>query len=213
MGYLAVILLPTSAAKLLGHWQGLYEVIKRVGKVNYLIRLHNRRKKDQIYHVNMLRKWHMAASPNYFMQDIADDYSAHEDTPSWDEGEDGAPCVGTQLDDPKREDLDDLLAEFKDMLRVLPGKTTLVEHWIDVGDNSAICLPPYRLPQAYQEWVRNKIMDMLEYGIIEASSSDWAAPIVPVKKKDGSIYASVLTTGGSTQYPGWTPTQCFEWMT
>ena len=41
-----LILLPTSASKLCARWQGPYEVINMVGRVNCLVRLHDRKKRD-----------------------------------------------------------------------------------------------------------------------------------------------------------------------
>lgn len=35
--------------------------------------------------------------------------------------------------------------------------------------------------------MRKEILEMLEEGIIEPSISEWCSPIVPVKKKDGSL--------------------------
>ena len=40
-----LVLLPTSTSKLLAQWQGPYQVLKRVGKVNYQIDVHDRRKR------------------------------------------------------------------------------------------------------------------------------------------------------------------------
>ena len=48
-------------------------------------------------------------------------------------------------------------------------------------------LPAYRLPQAYHETVQQNLQDMLAAGFIEPSKSEWASPIVLVKKKDGSL--------------------------
>ena len=39
-----LILLPTSSNKLLAQWQGPYEIIKKMGKVDYMVKLHDRRK-------------------------------------------------------------------------------------------------------------------------------------------------------------------------
>ena len=46
---------------------------------------------------------------------------------------------------------------------------------------------PYRLPHAYWEEVKQELREMLAEGVIELSQSDWASPIVLVRKKDGSI--------------------------
>ena len=37
---------------------GPYEIIKPVGEMQYLVRLHGRPKKQGVYPVNMLHKWH-----------------------------------------------------------------------------------------------------------------------------------------------------------
>ena len=50
-----------------------------------------------------------------------------------------------------------------------------------------IRLPPYRLPHAYRNLVKQELKQMEEEGIIERSNSEWAFPIVLVKKKDGSL--------------------------
>uniref|UniRef100_A0A8C5LXY9 Gypsy retrotransposon integrase-like protein 1 n=1 Tax=Leptobrachium leishanense TaxID=445787 RepID=A0A8C5LXY9_9ANUR len=52
-----MILVPTAESKLLAHWQGPYEVLEQTGPVNYRIRQPDRRKKEQIYHVNLLKPW------------------------------------------------------------------------------------------------------------------------------------------------------------
>jgi len=59
-----------------------------------------------------------------------------------------------------------------------PGYTTLVEHCIQKGDSNPIRLTPYRLPHVYRETVRRELEEMQTQGIIEPSSSEWAAPIV-----------------------------------
>ena len=46
---------------------------------------------------------------------------------------------------------------------------------------------PYRLPHAYWEEVKQELKAMLVEGVIEPSQSDWASPVVLIRKKDGSI--------------------------
>ena len=47
--------------------------------------------------------------------------------------------------------------------------------------------PPYRLAHAYRDVVKKELQEMQECGIIEPSASEWASPIVLVKKKDGTL--------------------------
>ena len=99
--------------------------------------------------------------------------------------------VSERLDRNQQIQLRRLLQEFKDALSSRTGRTTLMEHNIDTGEARPIRLQPYRLPQAYTEMVRKELQDMEENGVIEPSSSDWAAPIILVKKKDGTIHLCV----------------------
>ena len=70
----------------------------------------------------------------------------------------------------------------------------------------SVRLPPYRLPQTYRELVQKEIQEMLEQDVIEPSSSEWAAPIVLVKKKDGSLrlcvdYRQLNSVSRTDAYP------------
>ena len=47
--------------------------------------------------------------------------------------------------------------------------------------------PPYRLPHAYRDEVLKELAEMEKEGVIEPSMSEWASPMVLVKKKDGSL--------------------------
>ena len=83
--------------------------------------------------------------------------------------------------------LQQVLAEYSQVLQNQPGHTSLTEYKIETGTARPVRLPPYRLPQAYRSTVQKEIEEMLEQDIIETSSSEWAAPIVLVKKK-ASMY-------------------------
>ena len=63
----------------------------------------------------------------------------------------------------------------------------MIEHDVNTGTARPVRLPPYRLPHAYRDTVKKEIEEMLQSGIIEPSSSEWSAPIVLVKKKDGTL--------------------------
>lgn len=64
-------------------------------------------------------------------------------------------------------------------------RTDLVQHQIDTGTASPIRLRPHRLPVAKRQAAEQKLQEMAAAGVIEPSSSPWAAPVVLVRKKDG----------------------------
>jgi predicted aspartyl protease len=86
-------------------------------------------------------------------------------------------------------ELEELLMEYRDIFQIPDGplgKTNKVKHEINTGNNPPVKQRPHRLSWHKRETCEKEIKDMLEKKIIEPSSSPWAAPIVLVKKKDGS---------------------------
>lgn len=83
----------------------------------------------------------------------------------------------------------DLLIRYSDLFSETDedvGRTSVVQHKIDTGNQPAIKQPPRRLPFHMQKEVDEHVSDMLKRGIIEPSSSAWSSAIVLVQKKDGS---------------------------
>ena len=99
----------------------------------------------------------------------------------------GIPIFGKHLTIKEQNNLNDLLEEFEDVLSIKPGKTDLIEHHIVISTTKPIKLPPYGVSQAYQIMVRKEIKEMLNQEIIEPLVNEWASPIVPILKKDGSL--------------------------
>ncbi|PFX17748.1 Retrovirus-related Pol polyprotein from transposon 17.6 [Stylophora pistillata] len=90
------------------------------------------------------------------------------------------------LTSPHRKELTNLLDEFTDIFSSGPadlGQTGIVQHRIDTGDHPHIKQAPRRVPMHQQGTVRQHIDDMLQHGVIQPSTSPWAAPIVLVRKK------------------------------
>ena len=184
-----LVLLPTSTNKLLAQWQGPYRVLRKVGKVDYEIDMPGKKKRKKIFHVNMLKKWYPPADTSYYCEEITEEGDAEDkDIPVWKEVEQQTtPTIGRHLSKEQNDQLRKLLKQFDKVLRARPGRTSVTQHRIRTSKEKPIRQPPYRLPHAYRETVEKELKEMLEDGIIEPSESDWASPIVLVKKKDNSI--------------------------
>ena len=92
-----LVLLPTASSKLLAQWQGPYEVVKLVGKANYLVEMPDRRKKKKVLHVNMLKKWNEPVSSRYFVSEASD---GEDEMEAW--TWDGEKMVSQQWDPSSR---------------------------------------------------------------------------------------------------------------
>lgn len=66
------------------------------------------------------------------------------------------------------------------------GCIDIVRHKIDTETNRPVKIPPRRVPTHLTKEIDKHLDDMLERGVIEPSNSPWSAPVVLLKKKDGS---------------------------
>ncbi|MGQ2964065.1 MAG: reverse transcriptase domain-containing protein, partial [Agrobacterium sp.] len=86
--------------------------------------------------------------------------------------------------------LKSLLMEFSDVFEPITGLPPArdVGHSIPLQDGAKPpARPSYRMSQPEQEEVKKQVTDMLSKGLIEPSSSPFAAPVLFVKKKSGEL--------------------------
>uniref|UniRef100_A0A0B7BPD3 Reverse transcriptase domain-containing protein n=1 Tax=Arion vulgaris TaxID=1028688 RepID=A0A0B7BPD3_9EUPU len=83
-----------------------------------------------------------------------------------------------------------LLCEYDDVFSYNDsdvGYADKVQHQIRLQDTNPIKLPYRRIPPAFYTEVQNHIADLLQKQVIRESVSPWAAPVVLLKKKNGSL--------------------------
>ena len=137
-------------------------------------------------HINMLRKWHSPTVTNLWIEGDPD--ATQEDMVLWREDDEAtATKISKDLSKDQHQQLSELLNEYSDVLQNTPGRTAVTEHTIETGEARPIRMVPYGVPHAYRGQVEQEFEEMLAAGIVEPSTSDWAAPIVLVKKKDGTL--------------------------
>ncbi|GBM07282.1 Retrovirus-related Pol polyprotein from transposon 297 [Araneus ventricosus] len=66
------------------------------------------------------------------------------------------------------------------------GSCDIVQHEIHLSDNIPIRQKPYRVPYALKSEMKNQINQLLDAGIIQPSKTAYSAPVMLVKKADGS---------------------------
>lgn len=62
-----------------------------------------------------------------------------------------------------------------------------IPHVINTGDTPPINRPPYRMSPKELDELRRQLKELLDLGLIEPSTSPWGAPVLFVRKKDGSM--------------------------
>ena len=130
----------------------------------------------------MLKAWNTPTT----MCLMADEVEAEEEIPLWREDVE-EPQINEYLMPKQSRELNELRAEFEDIMSNLPGVTKLVEHKVETGVARPVKLLPYRLPHAYWDIVKREHEEMEKHGIVEKSMSDWSSPIELLKKKDGTL--------------------------
>jgi len=90
------------------------------------------------------------------------------------------------------------------------GRTTLVEHTIDTGQNRPIRQSLRRHPWAHLDEIDRQVEELQQAGFVEPAASPWASNVVLVKKKDGSYRLCVdyrrlnsVTYKDSYRYMSW----------
>uniref|UniRef100_A0A9J8C7I0 Gypsy retrotransposon integrase-like protein 1 n=1 Tax=Cyprinus carpio carpio TaxID=630221 RepID=A0A9J8C7I0_CYPCA len=165
------VLVPMAACKFLATWQGPYTVTEKVGPVTYRVRQPGRRRRDQLYHINLLKRW-VGTGPQL---------SAYTKA---------APVVvdmDPQLSAAQKTELQHLVSQFPDVFSPQPGRTHVLEHDVRTPPGTIVRQRPYRVPEARRHAIEEEVQEMLRLGVIEPSHSPWSSPIVMVPKPDGTL--------------------------
>lgn len=208
VGNKVLLLLPKMDNKLLVKWQGPFEVKEKVGDYDYKVT--HKDGKIKTYHINMLKKYYergngqgkeesveeaenSAARVAYISAVIPDgEIGSKEDK----EVLELYNCVQKEtfkdvdinpnLSTKQKNELLSLLEEYSEIFSDVPGKTDLVRHEIQVTSTEPIRSKAYPTPYHLQQEIDREIETMLRNGIIERSEASYAAPLVVVKKPDGT---------------------------
>eukprot|EP00731_Ephydatia_muelleri_P025636 Em0017g719a len=114
---------------LTAQWKGPYPVLHKASSVNYVVDMHDTRKRERTFHINMLKKWNTPTYGNYWA-DVDDEESSENDIPEWRCSEKGEPTVGDQLSAVQKSQLNKVLETFSDVMSSIPGRTTEMEHQV-----------------------------------------------------------------------------------
>ena len=135
---------------------------------------------------------------NMYGKDVGNTPESSQPENSFGENDDRLPKILEKLDikaielwtEQQQQSVRKLLKEYQHLftqnLKKL-GKTSLVQHGIQLSDKTPFKERYRRMPPHQYEEVRKHLQEMLGIGAIHRSTSPWASPGVLVCKKDGSL--------------------------
>ncbi|KAL0158975.1 hypothetical protein M9458_047051, partial [Cirrhinus mrigala] len=94
------------------------------------------------------------------------------------------------LSEVQQQQLIELLISYRFLFAVSDldlGLLTAVTHRINIGAAGPVSQPVRRTPLRFQEEEERHLNAMLEAGVVTPSASEWASPVVLVRKKDGGV--------------------------
>lgn len=162
-------------------------------EVDYELLVHGRKK---IFHINMLKKYEErcppSVSPSTTCMVLADDTEHGVLLYS------GSKSMGVEkiqicpsMKKSEALELQDRLQRYAVLFSDVPGRTTVQECKLQLTSDRPVYVNQYPLPLAVQEDIEKEVESMLKQGIVERSNSAYNAPLVAVKKPDGSTRVCV----------------------
>lgn len=206
-----LVLLPDDNRKLLMAWRGPYKVLECRNKVNYLI---DEQGKPKLYHANLLKKYFRRAQIclAYVMDEVTGldfeeqplvaqacverdvssdselDFPSQEFSisPEITEAE-----ISSELSTEQKDDVKQIIEDFKDVFSDKPGCTTTLSHDISLCTTERLKPKLYSLPVHLQPYFEEEVENLLSQGIIKPSQSRHSSPVVMIKKPDGSYRMAI----------------------
>ena len=193
-----LIMLPTTANKLLMQWRGPFVITKRVGQFDYRVLVNG---EEKTYHVNLLKKYNRRESSLLSTADggenenivvsgvcIVDEGETDDEITEFPvlRGKETVQDVklGKDLSLNEREEMKQILRRYEEIFSDAPGRCNLIEHRIPLETDEPVQSRPYPIPYGIRDSVNADIKTMLELGIIQHSESPYASPVVVVRKRD-----------------------------
>jgi len=204
-----LVLLPTSGNALQARYHGPYTIKRKISDVSYLVNTPERKKKVQLCHINMLKKYHTRENaPSE--QTVAFVVQGVESEKEEKIFESDAECpiseppgatvkmknseilstLDKKLDHllpDQQKDITDLIHEYSALFPDIPSRTTVIEHDVDVGNSEPVKQHPYRVNPVKAVKLNAEVKFMLQNEMIEPSHSQWSSPCLLVPKPDNSF--------------------------
>lgn len=179
-----MLLRPSKKNKLEVQWEGPAKVVSKLSDTNYEVKVG---KSNKVFHSNLMKPYvqRQALVNNLTLNAPAEEISeipslADVEKPA---AEELLELIDKQpgLDEEQRNDLKGVVQHFEAVFSHKPGKTTLVEHDIELSSDKPIRSKPYRVSPRQKEIMDAEVKRMCELGVAVPCESDYTSPLIVVE--------------------------------
>ena len=208
-----LVFLPVPGDPLHAKFMGPYTIEKKVNETNYVINTPDRRKKQWVCHINMLKQYFgRYVKPTLVTQKVSLWEEEKEVTQDLSWPGSNSEVLGNlnqklkHLDPVQRKELSDLILSFPSIFKDSPGRTNLLYHDVEVGNNKPIKQYPCRINPTKGKIITDEVDYMLTNKLIKPSFSPWSSPVVLVPKPNNQFrlcldYRKVNAITKTDSYP------------
>ena len=181
-------------------FQGPYTICKKLSDVNYVVSTPDRRKKERVCHINLIKRYHRDSQDTKLEQaaTVTEHNPSHHSTvvkldnldTMWDDEDtlqNMLPQKLEHLQPEQRADMEKLVWKYKDVFRGSPGRTTVVHHDVDVMDAAPVKQRAYRVNPKKASLIKKELEYLLAHQMIVPGESQWSSPVTLVDKPGGSV--------------------------
>ena len=224
-GQSVLVHLPLIGKEMRGAWQGPYLVQNKVGSHTYIIHMPDKRIKHRTFHVNAIKPWTprvanvmLAVQPEVLSPTVDEQVRALSNPTPLELASDPCDYIATECEPTgswpdisqhsaeAQEQLTRLFTKYSCLFDGKIGCCKGVEHDIDVENHTPIKQHFYRTSPDKLAIMRSEIDAMLRMGVIKPSKSEWASPMILVKKPNNEWrpcvdYRKVNAVSRGDSYP------------
>ncbi|XP_069169570.1 uncharacterized protein [Procambarus clarkii] len=183
VGDLVLVCTPTITGSLSARFVGPYPVVKKVTNLNYLLSTPDRRKKETLVHVNMIKRYEGRDTLPVTLVTTNDDIEEEEEVLTNSDILLNLQAKLTHVAKGHQSSLLQMIRQYEPIFDDVPGLTSVLRHDVELEEGvRPIKQHPYRLNPLKKRVVKEEVDYMLKHHLIAPSSSPWSSPILLVPK-------------------------------